>query len=88
MKIEINYIESIEDILRSYSGRRLQYAIRMGILPTPEKFSLLFSGNALAENKALAMQPSRKAKLASQVTDKTVNRVNAIRHNATLSQVM
>jgi hypothetical protein len=41
MKIEINYIESVEDVLRSYSGRRLQYAIRMGILPTPEKFSLL-----------------------------------------------
>jgi hypothetical protein len=73
MKIEINYIESVEDILRSYSGRRLQYAIRMGILPPPEKFNLLFSRNTKAENKILAMQPRTKAKLTPQVIRKTFN---------------
>jgi hypothetical protein len=39
MKIKMNDVLSIEDILQIYSGRRLQYAIRMGVLPAPEDFS-------------------------------------------------
>ena len=31
--------QSLEDILHSYSGRRLQFAIKMGILPKPENLS-------------------------------------------------
>ena len=31
--------QSLEDILRCYSGRRLQFAIKMGILPKPENLS-------------------------------------------------
>lgn len=41
MKVETTHIASIQDILRSYSGRRLQYAIRLGILPTPESLKQL-----------------------------------------------
>ena len=39
MKAAISNTQSLEDILRSYSGRRLQFAIRMGILPKPENLS-------------------------------------------------
>ncbi len=73
MKIEINYIESVEDILRSYSGRRLQYAIRMGILPPPEKFNLLFSRNTKAENKILDRPLRTKGKLGIQASGKNFN---------------
>jgi hypothetical protein len=38
MKIESNHALSVDDILLTYSGRRLHYAIRMGILPTPVNF--------------------------------------------------
>lgn len=36
MKIKPNSELSVHEILRNYSGRRLQYAIRIGILPAPE----------------------------------------------------
>ena len=31
--------QSLEDVLRCYSGRRLQFAIKLGILPEPENLS-------------------------------------------------
>jgi hypothetical protein len=30
-----------QELLRNYSGRRLQFAIKMGLLPTPESYSQL-----------------------------------------------
>ena len=39
MKAAISNTQSLEDILRSYSGRRLQFAIKLGILPKPENLS-------------------------------------------------
>jgi|GEM_PF-4439121 hypothetical protein len=88
MKVEIDNIESVEHILQGYSGRRLQYAIRMGILPTPEMLSQLLNKKMSTINRIPKAQPITKAKLASQVTNKTVNRANAMRRSATFSQVM
>jgi len=87
MKIEINYIESVEDILRSYSGRRLQYAIRMGILPTPEILSQL-SKKVDSKNRIPKSQSIKNTKLASQVTGKSFNKVSAIELSENFSQAM
>ena len=46
MKAAINNTQSLEDISRSYSGRRLQFAIRMGILPKPENLSKVLKSKA------------------------------------------
>jgi hypothetical protein len=58
MKTEIKHVASIQEVLRSYSGRRLQYAIRIGILPTPESLSQLLKRKANTEksikNRAMA----------------------------------
>lgn len=50
MKTEIKYAASIQEILRSYSGRRLQYAIRLGILPTPESLNQLIKRKVSTES--------------------------------------
>lgn len=39
MEIGIKSALPAKELLRSYSGRRLQFAIKMGILPTPESLS-------------------------------------------------
>ena len=41
MKLEMINIASMQDILHGYSGRHLQYAIKLGIMPTPERLSLI-----------------------------------------------
>ena len=41
MKAVVKNTQSLEDILRCYSGRRLQFAIKIGILPKPENLSKL-----------------------------------------------
>ena len=46
MKAAISNTQSVEDILGSYSGRRLQFAIRMGILPKPENLSKVLKSKA------------------------------------------
>ena len=46
MKAAISNTQSLEDILRSYSGRRLQFAIRMGILPKSENLSKVLKSKA------------------------------------------
>ena len=50
MKVETTQIASIQDILPSYSGRRLQYAIRLGILPTSESLTQLLKRKTSSEN--------------------------------------
>lgn len=66
MKTEIKKIVSTEDILSAYSGRRLQYAIRLGILPKPESLNQLlkrkistekFIKDAKAVNSAVDVKP-------------------------------
>ncbi|MBC7756544.1 MAG: hypothetical protein H7Z20_07895 [Bdellovibrio sp.] len=39
MKIEMTKAATLDDILNCYSGRRLQFAIKLGILPKPEQLS-------------------------------------------------
>ena len=39
MKTVIDNVQTLKDILRCYSGRRLQFAIKLGILPQPENLS-------------------------------------------------
>ena len=53
MKAAISNTQSLEDISRSYSGRRLQFAIRMGILPKPENLSKVLKSKA-ADNVEVA----------------------------------
>lgn len=50
MKVETTHIAYIQDILPSYSGRRLQYAIRLGILSTPESLTQLLKRKTSTEN--------------------------------------
>ena len=42
--------QSLEDILRCYSGRRLQFAIKLGILPKPENLNKLLKKKATARS--------------------------------------
>ena len=46
MKPAISETQSLEYILRCYSGRRLQFAIKQGILPTPENLTKLLNRKA------------------------------------------
>lgn len=39
------------DALRSYSARQLQFAIRLGILPTPDKLNLILSRKSGSEDE-------------------------------------
>ena len=50
MKVETTNSAYIEKITLSYSGRRLQYAIRLGILPTPESLKQLLKRKTSTEN--------------------------------------
>lgn len=57
MKIEMSNIPTFEDVLLCYSGRRLQFAIKLGILPTPERLDQVLSKQVKV----------RKPKLASKI---------------------
>ena len=46
MNTATNNTQSLEDILRCYSGRRLQFAIKLGILPQPENLTKLLNRKA------------------------------------------
>jgi hypothetical protein len=50
MKVKATHVASIQEILRSYSGRRLQYAIKIGILPRPESLKQLLKRKVNAES--------------------------------------
>ena len=41
MNLQIANNASVQDIVHGYSGRHLQFAIKLGIMPTPESFSLI-----------------------------------------------
>lgn len=63
MKTEIKKIVSTEDILSAYSGRRLQYAIRLGILPKPERL------NQLLKRKISTEKSIKDAKAVNSAVD-------------------
>ena len=48
MKTVIDNVQTLKDILCCYSGRRLQYAIKLGILPKPENLKKLLKKKATA----------------------------------------
>ena len=54
MKIEITNLPTFDDVLLRYSGRRLQFAIRLGILPTPERLRQVLSRKVKARKPILA----------------------------------
>ena len=39
MNTTLSNAQTLKDILRCYSGRRLQFAIKLGILPKPENLN-------------------------------------------------
>jgi hypothetical protein len=45
MEFQTSNVASIQELLRCYSGRRLQYAIKLGILPTPESLNQMLKRN-------------------------------------------
>ena len=48
VKLKMTNITVMRAILHGYSGRQLQYAIKLGIMPTPERLSIILKriGNA------------------------------------------
>jgi hypothetical protein len=54
MKIEMTNIPTFNDVLLCYSGRRLQFAIKLGILPTPERLSQVLNRKVKARKPILA----------------------------------
>lgn len=54
MKIEMINMPTLKNVLHCYSGRRLQFAIKLGILPTPETLSLALSKELKAKKPILA----------------------------------
>jgi hypothetical protein len=43
MKTVISNTQSLDHILRCYSGRRLQFAIKLGMLPKPESLATILT---------------------------------------------
>ncbi|MGB7816571.1 MAG: hypothetical protein WBL28_09510 [Methylotenera sp.] len=43
--------DALIEELRGYSARQLQFAIRLGMLPTPDKLNRILSGKSGSENK-------------------------------------
>ena len=50
MKTVIDKVQTLKDILCCYSGRRLQFAIKLGILPKPENLKKLLKKKATARS--------------------------------------
>jgi hypothetical protein len=50
MRNEIKNIDSVKELLSAYSGRRLQYAIKLGIMPRPESLKKLLKRKTSIEN--------------------------------------
>ena len=56
VKLKMTSIASMQDMLHGHVGRHLQYAIKMGIIPTPERLSLILKRISNAE-RALTVRP-------------------------------
>ncbi len=59
MKIEMSNIPTFDDVLLCYSGRRLQFAIKLGILPTPERLGQVLSKKVKAKKPIVASSMMR-----------------------------
>jgi hypothetical protein len=59
MKIEMTNMPTFDDVLLRYSGRRLQFAIKLGILPTPERLSQVLSRKVKAKKPIVASRMMR-----------------------------
>ncbi len=66
MKIEMTNLPTFDDVLLRYSGRRLQFAIKLGILPTPERLRQVLSKKPNAKRPISAPKTMGINKLYSQ----------------------
>lgn len=67
MKIEMTNMPTFNDVLLCYSGRRLQFAIKLGILPTPERLGQVLSRSVI----------SRKVKAKKPILAPTMVRISS-----------
>lgn len=58
MKLKLNNELSVHEILQGYSGRRLQYAIRVGILPAPEQLGQVLKKGSKHHSKLVPLRVS------------------------------
>ena len=66
MNIEITNLPTFDDVLLRYSGRRLQFAIKQGILPTPERLKQVLSKKSKIKKSVLAAKIQSTNTLNSQ----------------------
>jgi hypothetical protein len=64
MKIEMSNIPTFDDVLLCYSGRRLQFAIKLGILPTPEHLGQVLSKQVFSKKVLSRKVKAKKSILA------------------------
>ena len=79
MKLEMTNITVMRAILHGYSDRRLQYAIKLGIMPTPERLSIILKRISNAE-RALTARP-----LETRLMERLASKETASREMAKLS---
>ena len=74
MKLEMINIASMQDMLHGHAGRHLQYAIKMGIIPTPERLSLILKRISNAE-RALTARPLETRLMETPLIEKRLNKI-------------
>ncbi len=72
VKLEMTNITAMQDILHGYSGRQLQYAIKLGIMPTPERLSIILKRISNAE-RALTARPLETRLMETPLIEKRLN---------------
>ena len=72
VKLKMTSIASMQDMLHGYSGRHLQYAIKMGIMPTPERLSKILKRISNAE-RALAARPLETRLMETPLIERRLN---------------
>ena len=72
VKLEMINIASMQDMLHGYSGRHLQYAIKLGIMPTPERLSLILKRVSSAE-RALTARPLETRLMETPLIERRLN---------------
>ena len=65
MNIEITNLPTFDNVLLCYSGRRLQFAIKQGILPTPERLRQVLSKKSKVKRSVLSKAVSLIPKIQS-----------------------
>ena len=72
VKLKMTSIASMQDILHGYSGRQLQYAIKLGIMPTPERLSVILKRMSNAE-RTLAARPLKARQIVIPFIERRLN---------------